>query len=231
MRKRGGRTREPRPDCIAESVVVAAAADRLLAGMGGGWHQITAAFAREATVRGGGRTWVLRCSVRLEGVEGGRFLASVSLWSGHPEAPWPKKGGDASPQLLEFVGKTQRRLRSIGFAGRFQPEMGSHWPGGFSRWVRGVANLERTLASLERLERSMGAVTKRADPTTACLAWGDLQPGASEHKDCPVVVARAQTHPALCACDCLTCQRAWWDMGRPMQQGQRIVTASGKVIA
>lgn len=146
------------PDCLSESVVVGAATDRLRTGPGRAWRRVTSTHAREATLMGGGRAWTLRCNVRLEGVEGGRFLASVSLWTGDPEAPWRKSR--STPLLLEFLAQTQRRLRGMGFVGRFQPELGSHWPGMFSRWLRGLASLERTLASLDRLERRMGAVSK-----------------------------------------------------------------------
>lgn len=233
MRERRVNARKPGPDCRSESVVVAAATDRLKAKPGSGWQQVTARYARETTVRGGGRTWTLTCSVRLEGVEGGRFLASILLWTGDPEAPPARKKSSSSPRLLEFVAQIERRVRGMGFTGRFQPELGGHWPGSFSRWFRGLANLDRTLASLDRLERSLGAVAARADPATECLAWGELPPGATEHEACPVVVTRARTgsRPALCTCDCLTCQRAWWDMGRPMQRGPKLVTSSGKVIA
>lgn len=58
-----------------------------------------------------------------------------------------------------------------------------------------------------------------------CIANGS--PGAMpDHMDCPVIVRRetevagtrrdAVKLPALCRCECLTCKRAWWDMGRPM---------------
>lgn len=158
MRERRG------PDCLSESVVVGAATDRLLTGPGRAWRQVTSTHAREAMVLGGGRAWTLRCSVRFEGVEGGRFLVSVSLWTGDPEAPQSRKRSSPSPVLVEFVARTQRRLRGMGFAGRFQPELGCHWPGMFSRWLRDLANLQHTLASLDRLERSMGAVAKRTRP-------------------------------------------------------------------
>ncbi len=80
------------------------------------------------------------------------------------------------------------------------------------------------------------------DQTKTCLAWGPLRARASDHQDCPVVVSEASQVrparrkelgklPALCACECLTCQRAWWNKGRPMRQGGRIVTSSGQVIA
>lgn len=233
MRERRERhMRELGPDCMSESVVVASATDRLRARPGRVWRQVTSRYAREATIRGGGRTWTLTCSVRLEGVEGGRFLASVVLWSGDPETPVASEKITPAPRLLEFVAQTQRRVRAMGFNGRFHPELGDHWSGSFSRWFRGLEALDRTAASLDRLERTLGAVAKRADPTTECLAWGDLPPGATEHEDCPVVVTRARPEPlsAVCACDCLTCQRAWWDLDRPMQQGPRLVTFSGKVI-
>lgn len=163
MRERRVMARKPGPDCVSESVVVAAATDRLKARHGSDWQQVTARYTREATVRGGGRTWTLTCSVRLEGVEGGRFLASVVLWSGDPEAPPPRKKITPAPRLLEFVAQTQRSVRGMGFTGRFQPELGDHCPGSFSRWFRGLGHFDRTLASLDRLERTLGAVAMRAE--------------------------------------------------------------------
>lgn len=226
MRERRG------PDCLSQSVVVATATTRLLAGPTRPWHEIQASYARAATIRGGGRVWTLRCRVRLDGSEGGRFNASVDIWSGDPEEMQSREF-TSTPRLLEFFARIQRRLRGAGFTGRFRTEKGDNWIGLFSRRCRGLANLERVLASLDRLERSTGAVARRADLRTECLAWGELQPGTSEHQDCPVVVARARkgTPPALCACECLTCQRAWWDRDRPTQRGKKLVTASGKVIA
>lgn len=74
-----------------------------------------------------------------------------------------------------------------------------------------------------------------------CIAWGPPKDG-SDHMDCPVFVAHESQVtssrrqelgklPALCECDCLTCKRAWWDMGRPMQRDGKIVTSSGKPLA
>lgn len=157
-------TTEPGPDCLSESVTLAAATDRLLTGPGRAWHEVAVTHVREATLQGGGRAWTLRCSVRLEGVAGGRFLASVSLWSGDPEASPPKTRRAPTPRHLEFVTKIQRRLRGMRLQGRFHSEMGDHWPGYFSRTFRGFASLERMLGSLDRLERDLGAVARRTDP-------------------------------------------------------------------
>ncbi len=74
-----------------------------------------------------------------------------------------------------------------------------------------------------------------------CIAWGPPKDG-SDHMDCPVIVTTASQVtsarraslgklPALCECDCLTCKRAWWDMGRPTRSGDKIVTSSGKPLA
>lgn len=57
-----------------------------------------------------------------------------------------------------------------------------------------------------------------------CACWGELLDGRVEHPDCDVIVTtpgqavesqRAGPFPRLCACECATCKRAWWDAGRP----------------
>ena len=74
-----------------------------------------------------------------------------------------------------------------------------------------------------------------------CVAWGAPGPGP-DHMDCPVVVTslgqvtgeqrnKVEKLPALCDCDCLTCKRAWWDMGRPMRKDDKIVTQTGRVLS
>jgi hypothetical protein len=62
-----------------------------------------------------------------------------------------------------------------------------------------------------------------------CLFWGALGRGELEHVDCDVIAVcvcqgvDATQLPAVCPCECTTCKRAWWSMGRP-----RIV--DGKVV-
>ena len=74
-----------------------------------------------------------------------------------------------------------------------------------------------------------------------CVAWGPPGPGP-DHMDCPVVVTdlsqvtdqqrgKLDKLPAVCDCDCTTCKRAWWSMGRPMLTDGKIVTETGRVIA
>ncbi len=75
-----------------------------------------------------------------------------------------------------------------------------------------------------------------------CIATGPPPGNRPDHFNCPVLIKHesqvASTRrallgklPALCECDCLTCKRAWWDMGRPTQRDGKIVTSSGKSLS
>jgi len=65
-----------------------------------------------------------------------------------------------------------------------------------------------------------------------CIAWGALQGYEREHFDCPVILESAVSAavpvtvelPALCPCECRTCKRSWWAMGRPLVRDGKIVT-------
>lgn len=76
-----------------------------------------------------------------------------------------------------------------------------------------------------------------------CLAWGVPYNRDGTHFHCPVIVrhpeeiaeveerTKIDSFPKICACECQTCKRAWWGMGRPMIRDGKVINDTGGVLA
>jgi hypothetical protein len=134
------------------------AKERLLTSTARDWPPVSASFAHQTRVRGGGRIWVLECGVKLDGA---RFHTWVTMWSGNPAmAKENHERPPLAPALRRFLERTQRRLRARRLSGRFCVRW-DHCPGSFGRFSSRSLPLERAIEDLRRFEVSMGAVAGR----------------------------------------------------------------------